>query len=106
MDRPLTAPRHWRRNVGRLVTAVLRDGTSETGRLPRPTTPPSSSAAGGSRSPTWCAATVQVEFSGRHADDEPDGRRDDADDDDDDDDADDDDDDDDEDTDDDPRSGA
>jgi ribosome maturation factor RimP len=33
VDRPLTEPRHWRRNVGRLVTAVLADGTSETGRL-------------------------------------------------------------------------
>ena len=33
VDRPLTEPRHWRRNVGRLVTATLADGTSETGRL-------------------------------------------------------------------------
>ena len=33
VDRPLTAPRHWRRNVGRLVTAVLRDGREHTGRL-------------------------------------------------------------------------
>lgn len=33
VDRPLTLARHWRRNVGRLVTAVLLDGTRETGRL-------------------------------------------------------------------------
>lgn len=33
VDRPLTEPRHWRRNVGRLVTAVLADGITETGRL-------------------------------------------------------------------------
>ena len=26
VDRPLTEPRHWRRNVGRLVTATLADG--------------------------------------------------------------------------------
>ena len=35
VDRPLTEPRHWRRNVGRLVTAALRDGTSVTGRVLR-----------------------------------------------------------------------
>lgn len=33
VDRPLTEPRHWRRNAGRLVTAHLRDGRSVTGRL-------------------------------------------------------------------------
>jgi len=33
VDRPLTAPRHWRRNVGRLVTVALRDGSPVTGRL-------------------------------------------------------------------------
>ena len=33
VDRPLTAPRHWRRNVRRLVTATLRDGGSLTGRV-------------------------------------------------------------------------
>jgi ribosome maturation factor RimP len=35
VDRPLTAARHWRRNVGRLVTATLRDGGSATGRVLR-----------------------------------------------------------------------
>lgn len=33
VDRPLTAPRHWRRNTGRLVLATLADGTSATGRV-------------------------------------------------------------------------
>jgi ribosome maturation factor RimP len=33
VDRPLTAPRHWRRNVGRLVTAVRRESGDLTGRL-------------------------------------------------------------------------
>jgi ribosome maturation factor RimP len=33
VERPLTQPRHWRRNVGRLVKAVLADGTTVTGRV-------------------------------------------------------------------------
>jgi ribosome maturation factor RimP len=33
VDRPLTAPRHWRRNVSRLVEARLTDGTVVTGRI-------------------------------------------------------------------------
>jgi ribosome maturation factor RimP len=33
VDRPLTAPRHWRRNVGRLVKATLADGELVTGRV-------------------------------------------------------------------------
>ncbi len=35
VDRPLVAPRHWRRNVGRLVAVTLRDGAPVTGRLLR-----------------------------------------------------------------------
>jgi ribosome maturation factor RimP len=35
VDRPLTAPRHWRRNTDRLVKAVLRDGGDVTGRVLR-----------------------------------------------------------------------
>lgn len=35
VDRPLTAPRHWRRNAGRLVRAVPRQGAEVTGRLLR-----------------------------------------------------------------------
>jgi ribosome maturation factor RimP len=33
VDRPLTQPRHWRRNVRRLVTATLREGAAVTGRV-------------------------------------------------------------------------
>ena len=33
VDRPLTQPRHWRRNVKRLVEATLADGTKITGRV-------------------------------------------------------------------------
>ncbi|HET6165713.1 MAG TPA: ribosome maturation factor RimP [Marmoricola sp.] len=33
VDRPLTLPRHWRRNAGRLVKATLADGTELTGRI-------------------------------------------------------------------------
>jgi ribosome maturation factor RimP len=33
VDRPLTLPRHWRRNEDRLVKATLADGTSLTGRI-------------------------------------------------------------------------
>ena len=33
VDRPLTAPRHWRRNVSRLVQATLKDGSVVTGRI-------------------------------------------------------------------------
>ncbi|MGI8536589.1 MAG: ribosome maturation factor RimP [Mycobacteriales bacterium] len=33
VDRPLTEPRHWRRNVGRLVTATVRQGPTLTGRV-------------------------------------------------------------------------
>jgi ribosome maturation factor RimP len=35
VDRPLTQPRHWKRARGRLVTAILRDGGTVTGRLER-----------------------------------------------------------------------
>ncbi len=33
VDRPLTEPRHWRRNVSRLVVATLADGSAVTGRI-------------------------------------------------------------------------
>ena len=33
VDRPLTLPRHWRRNEGRLVRATLTDGTQVLGRI-------------------------------------------------------------------------
>jgi ribosome maturation factor RimP len=33
VDRPLTLPRHWRRNAGRLVAVTFADGSSTTGRI-------------------------------------------------------------------------
>ena len=33
VDRPLTQPRHWRRNAGRLVKATLTDGSTVAGRI-------------------------------------------------------------------------
>lgn len=33
IDRPLTAPRHWRRNVERLVSFTLSDGATVSGRI-------------------------------------------------------------------------
>ncbi|CAI9419486.1 ribosome maturation factor RimP [Nocardioides sp. T2.26MG-1] len=33
VDRPLTLPRHWRRNAGRLVKVTFTDGSSATGRV-------------------------------------------------------------------------
>jgi ribosome maturation factor RimP len=33
VDRPLTLPRHWRRNAGRLVAVTLREGDPVTGRV-------------------------------------------------------------------------
>ena len=33
VDRPLTLPRHWRRNAGRLVKVTLTDGGQVTGRV-------------------------------------------------------------------------
>src|SRR3954453_5746604 len=33
VDRPLTLPRHWRRNAGRLVKVTFADGRSATGRI-------------------------------------------------------------------------
>ena len=33
VDRPLTLPRHWRRNEGRLVKVTFEDGTDLTGRI-------------------------------------------------------------------------
>ncbi len=33
IDRPLTEPRHWRRNVNRLVSVTLSDGVTVSGRI-------------------------------------------------------------------------
>jgi ribosome maturation factor RimP len=73
VTRPLTLPRHWRRNVGRLVRVVLSDGGVVTGRV---TAADEREAvldvAGKSREVQYDKvgkAKVQVEFR-RHRDDE------------------------------------
>ena len=33
IDRPLTKPRHWHKNVGRLVKVVMNDGNTFSGRI-------------------------------------------------------------------------
>jgi len=33
IDRPLTKPRHWRKNIDRLVKIVLQDGKEVKGRI-------------------------------------------------------------------------
>jgi ribosome maturation factor RimP len=73
VDRPLTEPRHWRRNVGRLVRVSLRDGATAEGRI---------TAAGdtgltldGQRVLPWdevARGAVQVEFNRKDEADEED----------------------------------
>lgn len=63
VDRPLTAARHWRRNVGRLVTVRLTDGSTLTDRL---TAADDTSVQVGERSLPLAEVVrgqVQVEFS-------------------------------------------
>ncbi|RKS77392.1 ribosome maturation factor RimP [Motilibacter peucedani] len=73
VSRPLTQPRHWRRNVGRLVEVVVADGASVVGRI----TSADDAAvvldiAGASRTVPIAqlgAGRVQVEFSRPGSDD-------------------------------------
>jgi ribosome maturation factor RimP len=81
VDRPLTLPRHFRRNVGRLVDLSLADGTQLRGRILSATPDAVAVDAGSARRElTWAeirSGTVQVEFrrpeartSGGHSGDE------------------------------------
>lgn len=70
LDRPLTTPAQFRRNVGRLLRAHLADDTTVTGRLTRSDadgiTLTDPTAPGTDRTLTWSEVTkavVQVEFS-------------------------------------------
>jgi ribosome maturation factor RimP len=67
VDRPLTAPRHWRRSEGRLVKAVLHEGGEVTGRVLRADDDGAVlDVAGGERELAYAQvarAAVQVEFS-------------------------------------------
>jgi len=72
IDRPLSLPRHWRKNVGRLVKATLTDGTVIEGRI----TSADDSAAlvegkKNSESITYSdvkRAVLEIEFKSIHAD--------------------------------------
>ena len=66
VDRPLTEPRHWRRNVGRLVVAHLAGGAEATGRVVSVDEAGVVLAADDERTLSWSElvrGVVQVEFS-------------------------------------------
>ncbi|MBM7786883.1 ribosome maturation factor RimP [Tenggerimyces flavus] len=70
VDRPLTAPRHWRRNVGRLVKVTTAEGEEVTGRITEAdetgaeldAADPKSAAPGRITFDTVARAKVQIEF--------------------------------------------
>lgn len=74
VDRPLTLPRHWRRNAGRLVKVTFADGSSATGRILEADDETATvEVSGRSRAiayPEVKKALVQVEFNRREKDDE------------------------------------
>ncbi len=69
VDRPLTLPRHWRRNADRLVKVTLEDGSTETGRILASTDDQVTlEVAGDPRDVAYTAITkalVQIEFNRR-----------------------------------------
>ena len=76
VDRPLTLPRHWRRNVGRLVKVTLEDGGELTGRVADADEDAAGLLIDGAAEPRRVAyadiakAKVQVEFNRAGAGDE------------------------------------
>lgn len=66
VDRPLTLPRHWRRNTGRLVRVTLTDGSAMTGRIVQSVDEAVTLEVGGQRreiaTTDVAKALVQVEF--------------------------------------------
>lgn len=62
VSRPLTLPRHWRRNIGRLVKVELVDGSTVTGRIE--SADPDSATVTGQRVALVDVqrAVIQVEF--------------------------------------------
>lgn len=67
IDRPLTVPRHWQRNVTRLVVAECADGSSVTGRVmsadeDRIVLQPAKGAATELAYSDLVRGTVQIEF--------------------------------------------
>lgn len=78
IDRPLTLPRHWRRNRGRLVTVALADGESVTGRIAETGESGVSvdTAAGDRRDLAFTEVTdarIQIDMSRKPRRDEPSG---------------------------------
>ena len=80
VDRPLTLPRHWRRNADRLVKVTTTDGTTVTGRIGASTDSAVTLDVDGTPQDvpydTVAKALVQVEFNRRAqatGDDAPDG---------------------------------
>ncbi len=76
VDRPLTLPRHWRRNAGRLVKATLADESTVTGRIGASDEEAVSlDVAGAERRVPYAdvrKALVQIEFNRKASDDEKD----------------------------------
>jgi ribosome maturation factor RimP len=74
VDRPLTLPRHWRRNERRLVKVTLEDGSSLTGRVVGSDDASATLEVDGARQEVAYAevakALVQVEFNRAAADGE------------------------------------
>ncbi len=66
LDRPLTAPRHWRRNVGRLVRVTDSEGDTTEGRILRSDDEQAALEVDGServvRYSGVATARIQVEF--------------------------------------------
>ena len=75
VDRPLTLPRHWRRNEDRLVKVALTDGTTVLGRITATDDDAATLDVDGTARRTEYAevakALVQVEFNRRPAPHEP-----------------------------------
>lgn len=73
VDRPLTLPRHWRRNAGRLVKVTFGDGGSATGRIGESTEEQVTLDVEGTKQQVAYAevkkALVQVEFNRPATDD-------------------------------------
>jgi ribosome maturation factor RimP len=74
VDRPLTLPRHWRRNAGRLVKVTFDDGKSATGRIGESTEERVTLDVDGAKQQVAYTevkkALVQVEFNRRGDDEE------------------------------------
>ena len=74
VDRPLTLPRHWRRNRGRLVKVTMKDGQTVTGRIVDSSEDAATVDVDGARREIAYAevvkALVQVEFNRKARSDE------------------------------------